>query len=380
MFNLKSLCVLTLSMSFTLSSAQNLYEQSFRNWDECPVKWSDFQVIHVPDDAKYVSSLSCSIEKTATKEKIGKFKFPSVTTTTKMSKLSSWYDPSRCTDWTLRDEQTRFNMLEVLRRRLQNSYNNNFMEDNLDAYYQQLINTTLSAFELESNYGTDTLVILKYEEQYNNELDSLQVMPVQIPLFEKSNWGMSFNVGLGTEIYGSPLSDGVPFTVGVPWGFGMIYKKLSLDIQFMLGWSDKLQCENFYYDSKYDYNWTKGKRVTGGNMNLNGGFRVFDNSKCSVTPMVGIGVTFVDQDSDTPRYPNGTVYENSEMNGFRVQAGLAFDWKIRQSLTGYLYGGDYNESKVRFAITGARTNFGGFGPAYSLNASIVFLAESWFLK
>lgn len=379
MFRLKSLCVLTLSLSFAGLSAQNLYEESFKKWDEGPVSWKDFQVRHIPEDSKYISNLSCAIEKNTRKEKIGNFKFPVLTTTTKMSKLSSWYDPDKCTDWTLRYEQTRFDMLEALRRRMQNSYNRNLLEANLDAYYRQVIDNAMAAIDMESNYGTDTIVVLRYEQQYRNELDSIKPEPVQVPQFEKGNWGVSIGLGAGYENFFSPMSKGVPYAVGFNWDLGAIYKKWAFDLNVLLGWSGKLKCDNFYYDSKYDYNWTKGKNVSVGNANINAGYMVFDNSFLSVTPLVGVGVSFVDQRTNTLR-ANTTVYEQSEINGFRAQAGLTIDWKIRRNLNTYTYGGDYTESKIRFAITGARTGFRGIGPTYSLNASVTFLVNSWSLK
>ena len=176
------------------------------------------------------------------------------------------------------------------------------------------------------------------------------------------------------------MSQGVTPATGIEWGLGVLYKKMTFGIDFLLAWSGNLQCDNFYYDSKYDYNWTKGKRVRAGNMNINGGFRVFDGSNLSVTPLVGIGVSFVDQDSDTPTTNNNNSFESSEISGFRTQAGLAFDWKMRRSLNANYFSADYTESKIRFAITGARSNFKGIGPTYSLNASIVFHVESWNLK
>ena len=370
---------MTLSLSFAGLSAQNLYEESFKKWDEGPVSWKDFQVRHIPEDSKYISNLSCAIEKNTRKEKIGNFKFPVLTTTTKMSKLSSWYDPDKCTDWTLRYEQTRFDMLEALRRRMQNSYNRNLLEANLDAYYRQVIDNAMAAIDMESNYGTDTIVVLRYEQQYRNELDSIKPEPVQVPQFEKGNWGVSIGLGAGFENFFSPMSKGVPYAVGFNWDLGAIYKKWAFDLNVLLGWSGKLKCDNFYYDSKYDYNWTKGKNVSVGNANINAGYMVFDNSFLSVTPLVGVGVSFVDQRTNTLR-ANTTVYEQSEINGFRAQAGLAIDWKIRRNLNTYTYGGDYTESKIRFAITGARTGFRGIGPTYSLYASVTFHVNSWDLK
>lgn len=216
-FAFKTLCLIVLAFPIINVSAQSLYEQSFRNWDEGPVSWDEFQVRHTPDDAKFVSNLYCSIEKDVNKEWIGNFKIPVLTTITKMNKLSSWYDPDKCTDWTLRYEQTRFDMLEVLRRRMQNSFNRNFMEQNLEAYYEQLISSTMSAFDMESNYGTDTLVVLRYEEQYRNELDTMTMEPVQEPVFQTKDWGASLNIGIGYEKYGSPMSKGVTPAIGIQW-------------------------------------------------------------------------------------------------------------------------------------------------------------------
>jgi opacity protein-like surface antigen len=380
LFAFRTLILFVLAFPTINVSAQTLYDRSFRNWDEGPVTWNDFQVRHTPDDAKFVSNLYCSIERDVKREKIGNFKIPVLTTTTRMNKISSWYDPDKSTDWTLRYEQARFDMLEVLRRRMQNSFNRNCMEENLDAYYEQLINSTMTAFDMESNYGTDTLVVLRYEEQYKNELDTMSMEPVQIPVFQKKDWGATLGIGIGFEKYGSPMSKGVTPATGILMDLGFIYKSFIFDFDGLLAWSGPLQSDNFYYDSKYDYTWTKGKKVRAGNININVGYRVLDNPNLSATPLIGIGVSFVDQDTDTLMKNSNTSFESSEISGFRTQAGLAFDWKYRKSLNTYLYGADYTESKIRFAVTGARTNFKVLGPTYSLNASVILIFESWNLK
>ena len=77
MFKLKSLCILSLSLSFSLLSAQNLYEQSFRKWDEGPVKWNEFQVRHTPNDVKFVSNLFCVIDQEVKKRENRQFQVPS---------------------------------------------------------------------------------------------------------------------------------------------------------------------------------------------------------------------------------------------------------------------------------------------------------------
>ena len=378
---LKSLCALTLTLSFYGLSAQNLYDNSFIDWDKGPIKWSDFQVSRTPDDAKYVSGITCIIFQEVERTKVGNYRFPVLKTTTRMNKLASWYDPDKCTDWTLRYEQTRFDILEVMRRRLQNSFNRNFLEPNLDAYYDQLISSTVDTYDRETNYGKDTLMIMRYEEMYRQELDTLKLVPAQVPVFETQNFALTFNTGLAFEKFGTSVSGGVPSVTGFQFGFGMLYKKLSFGFDFTLGFAGKLRCDNFYHDTKYVYEWAKGKGVRGGNLNINGGFRICDDSNLAITPLVGIGVTFLDQTSDVPRGNNSESFENSEVSGFRTQAGLAVDWKVRKSLNTYAqYTSDYTETKIRFAITGVRTNFKSLGPTYSINASITFVAESWFLK
>ena len=141
-----------------------------------------------------------------------------------MNKLASWYDPDKCTDWTLRYEQTRFDILEVMRRRLQNSFNRNFLEPNLDAYYDQLISSTVDTYDRETNYGKDTLMIMRYEEMYRQELDTLKLVPPQVPVFETQNFALTFNTGLAFEKFGTSVSGGVPSVTGFQFGFGMLYK------------------------------------------------------------------------------------------------------------------------------------------------------------
>ena len=107
---------------------------------------------------------------------------------------------------------------------------------------------------------------------------------------------------------------------------------------------------------------------------------MLDNSNLSLTPFVGLGVSFIYQDSDTPRDNSNDSFEPSGISGFRTQAGLALDWKYRRRISTYLYGADYTESKIRFAITGSRTDYKGLGATYALNASIILLIQSWNLK
>lgn len=379
-FAFKTTCFLVLTYTAINISAQSLYDQSLRNWDEGPVRWNELQIRHTPDDTKYVSNLYCSIEQDIKKEIIGNFKIPVLTTTTKMNKLSSWYDPDKCTDWTLRYEQTRFDMLEVLRRRMQNSFNKNCMEKNLDAYYEHLISSTMTAFDMESNYGADTLVILKYEEQYKSELDTMTMESVQIPVFQTSNWGVSLCIGIGIEKFGSPISKGVTSATGIQWGIGMIYKKMTFGFNCLIAGAGKLQCDNFYHDSEYDYTWTEGRNVRTCYFSADAGYRMLDKSYLSLVPFIGIGASFLYQDSDTPQKNNNNSFEPSGISGFRTQAGLALDWKYRRKINTYLYGAEYTESKIRFAISGARTNYKGMGPTYSLNASVTMVFEGWNLK
>ena len=254
------------------------------------------------------------------------------------------------------------------------------MEENLETYYEHLISNTMTAFDMESSYGTDTLVILKYEEQYKNELDTMRMESVQTPVFQTSNWGVSLYFGIGIENFGSPISRGVTSATGFQWGIGMVYKKMTLGFNCLIAGAGQLQCDNFYHDSKFDYTWTKGRNVRTCYFSADAGYRLLDKSYLSLTPFIGIGASFLYQDSDTPQKKNNDSFEPSGIRGFRTQAGLALDWKYRRKINTYLYGADYTESKIRFAISGARTNYKGMGATYSVNASVILLFESWSLK
>lgn len=377
--NLLLLSALTLQIINV--SAQSLYEQNFRIWDEKPLTWEEFQPRHTPDDAKFVSDLSCGIQTETKNEKIGNFRFPIVTSSTKMNKISSWYDPDKCTDWTLRYEQTRFNIMEVMRRRMQNSYNNNILEKDLGRYYDELIQSTMNAFDMESNYGTDTIIVERYEKEYRDELETLKEEPIKAPIFDKSNWGMSFTIGADFEKYGSPVSEGLTASEGFTFGFGALYKRFSIDMTLSMGWSGKLQCDDFFYDEQYDYSWVKGTNVRNGNITFNGGFKLFDNSYMTVTPMVGIGVSFLDQKTDILKSPNNSKdYETSEISGLRTQAGVVFSWKIRRSLVLNTFSSGYNESKINLFVLGAKTDFKQLGNCYSINAGLVWSINGWTVK
>ena len=200
------LYLLVLSLPFANVVARNLYDdESYRSWNQGPLTFQDFQIRHAPQENRKISHLSASIMSYPYLETNANLDYPIIVFTTVMDRNKSWYDPDRCSDLTLRYEQTRFNILEVYSRRMQNAFAAFPLERNrLHDYYDRLVSSTLERFEMESDYGSDPVVVERYEQQYLNELDTVNILPIQTPVLNLANWGFGLLIGIDHSRFGNP--------------------------------------------------------------------------------------------------------------------------------------------------------------------------------
>ncbi|MBR3937951.1 MAG: hypothetical protein IKJ66_08515 [Bacteroidaceae bacterium] len=360
-------------------SAHNLSAQFVNSivkmWETGPLTWNDFQVRHVPDNSLYYSDLSACINGKYERKRDGNLVYYNYTVINEMYISSSWYDPDKCTDWTLRYEQTRFDIMEVFRRIIQNQYYHDQLVTQIRHENIIPLSEAIITFDRESKYGTDTLVIEKYEREYRKKLDSIAFKPLPGPIVRTKKWGLGFTAGPDMMFYLTNVPENLTFSYGFGLGMDINIKKWLVGLDVSYGYAGALESDNFYYDPEYDYSWKKGRRVSTIKPSFTFGYKILDNNRWTVMPMIGIGGNVFEQETDTPIGDGNSGYKTSTISGTRVLAGINLDWKIRRYLTAFSK--MYQESKIRLQITGARTGFDIIGDSYSINFKLLYAFDMW---
>lgn len=114
-----------------------------------------------------------------------------------------------------------------------------------------------------------------------------------------------------------------------------------------------------------------GKNVSGGNILIGLGYRVYDGPWVALSPMAGVAMATLNQNMDR-KDRNGTIV-SSGMSGFRAFAGMNVNVKLIRKLSGF----DYGESGLQFQVFGARTNNSALGAVWSLNFGVAYNLGAW---
>jgi len=365
----KAILILVFCIPVLSLSAQDV-NPIMRSWESGPLTWKDFQVRHIPDNNLYFSDLSAYLHGGYERKRDGNLVYDIYIVKNEMHPFSSWYDPDNCTDWTLRYEQTRFDIMEVFRRIDQNQYCNDPQMKGLWQDYSYSVNETIRKFDQESRYGTDTLVVEEYERTYRKKLDSIAITPHPRPIIRTKKWGLECTLGPDMEYFLTHIPNDLSFTCGFGLGMYINYKKCILGMDIVVDKAGELETDNYYYDPEYDYSWKKGRKVTTLKTCLNFGYKMLDNARWTIIPIIGIGGCSFRQETDTPINEKSSSYKLSSISGTRIQAGIMLDWKHRRFISRSL--NSYLESKIRFRITGTKTYFDVFGDSYSINLNVLY--------
>jgi len=351
------------------------YMENSRLWDDGPLTWADFRKRYQQDDEKNNAVLDWQLCTELKTIKIKNVKLDYYQITTEMDKLLSWYDPDRVTDLTLRYLQTEFDRAEVVRRQFQNAVLENPMDYyQIRDYYSRLIWSRNDEFEQESRNGKDSAVVARYEEETNAQLAELMANEPFIPEFGKRSWGMGIYAGYEyNHLYGD-MSNSIGPLHDFAFGFDILVGDVVMQFGGAGGNAGYLKTDGFYYDPKCDYNWEKGKSCSGGNLFINAGYVAAEKLYWKMSPYAGIGVTFIDQKTNLRDEKNN----NSEISGFRMQAGVMTDWIFRHRFEP-LNNAD-TQIFMRLNMYAARTHFKTFGDVWSVNAGLVIGYDSCFLK
>jgi len=375
------LAVLTLG-SAAAQSVPSYKEKSIHYWDEGPLTEADFSVRHLAATlGDMTGELSWGISFDPVTDKIGNLRYTHPVTRTYMDQLQSWMDPNLRQPWTLNYFQTEFDLLESFRRKMQLEIDENPMDYNeIRDYYERAIHSAVDAFRLESDLGRDAGAVARNEVQYKEALDTLKAgTPAKEPQVRRRLVGEGLFFGYLCEFYGDPVSAGIGPSHGFNLGISFPISKVYLALDMTMGRPGVLKQEGFYYDSHKDYTWRKGVKCEAGQMNLLAGYTVLDRPAFALRPVAGIGVGFLDQETEN-KNTNGS-YLDSEIHGFRSTVGAQLAIKLRRTLAISSYsGGGYGETSLVFKAYASHTQFQGLGPVWSANLGVVLDWSGWLLK
>ncbi len=184
-------------------------------------------------------------------------------------------------------------------------------------------------------------MVNQYRSRISKALDEYVLINSE-PDIRFRKFGLGVEVGIGSEFFFGQSTDYLTPLGGMTWGLGMSLSRFRFNLDRLLGIGGDYK-KDFPY-SKAEYNWREGDGFNGGSINQTFGYAVIDNKRVhQIAPMAGIGVGFID------RFNNDAAEgkKNEEMAGFRMLAGVDFDWKIRRYYTRLSYDKVYAESNIR---------------------------------
>ncbi len=370
MISFKSLCVLTLSMAFTGLSAQNLYDQSFRKWNDGPLTWADYQVNEAPADPEIHSVSVYQYATSKKKVKIDNYKIVYNQVDCYLDRNRSWYNPNMSDDLELRSNQVVFDIWELCSRQVQNrSFGETTLTFNKNMEtYSELAQKRVDEFEKEcdNGQGIDTVVLKKYEESIQSDLKYTPRREPDLSLAGRvpDMAGFYFSYIHGSYVGGA--SDYLKPANGLSFGFDYINRK---DWYFDGGFSaqfSKLKTGGFYNDGKNNYDWTTDKSTNHLRLYLNIGHATILNQYYRIIPYAGIAFAGLIQETDIPIPNKPDMFYDSNLNGISVMAGVNADWIMRHTIRP----DERVDTSLRFRLFGAYDYLGGEKNIWSVNFGV----------
>ena len=361
---------MTLSMAFTGLSAQNLYDQSFRKWNDGPLTWADYQVNEAPADPEIHSVSVYQYATSKKKVKIDNYKIVYNQVDCYLDRNRSWYNPNMSEDLELRSKQVVFDIWELCSRQVQNrSFGETTLTFNKNMEtYSELAQKRVDEFEKEcdNGQGIDTVVLKKYEESIQSDLKYTPRREPDLSLAGRvpDMAGFYFSYIHGSYVGGA--SDYLKPANGLSFGFDYINRK---DWYFDGGFSaqfSKLKTGGFYNDGKNNYDWTTDKSTNHMRLYLNIGHAAILNQYYRVIPYAGIAFAGLIQETDIPIPNKPDMFYDSNLNGISVMAGVNADWIMRHTIRP----DERVDTSLRFRLFGAYDYLGGEKNIWSVNFGV----------
>ena len=324
-------------------------------WSERMLKWSDFQGSSVIDGKDSYMKTSLDIE-SFQKQEDGKtiIKLGAVA---KMFRSGSFAtaDSTCRTRQRLRYHQLQFDLLEVMRRRLQNDLNSGMTgidADNRLKYYRNLYAEQLAAIDDETDNGRNDHKLQEWEYFTRKNLEEMGLP--HVPAVTPSDVSYGLFIGLGGLFPTSTIKDYFngffTFTAGLTGG----YKRLKLKALIEYG-QPKMREPNVFgkFDAQGRYSQLSVNEYASFiGVSVSGGYSVVDTKRFAVTPHFGMywsgygwntaDYEWLQSEEDPAIYIAKSTGVTAKQNfkNFNWVAGIDFDFKIHHYVSNlpFLFG------------------------------------------
>lgn len=320
-------------------------------WSERSLRWSDFQGESVMGGNSY---LKTELDLTAYQNASEGNTAINLGTVAKMYRDKSFGgDTLKQTNQRLRYHQLQFDLLEVMRRRLQSDLNsgmNGIDADNRLNYYRNLYAEQLRAIDDETKNGTDDHKLQEWEYFTRKNLDEMGLPPV--PTVEPSDFNYGLFIGLGGLFPTSTIKDYFggcfTFTAGLTGG----YKRMKLKTLIEYGQP------KFNEPNVFGIKDAEGRDIQA-SVNTNAsylgisaslGYSIIDTKRFAITPHAGMYWSNYGWNVGNYKWEFSEGKEEAErqfinaekksLKNFNWMAGIDFDFKIHSYVTNtpFLFG------------------------------------------
>lgn len=323
-----------------LSFADNL-----KSWSEGLLQWSDFQCESVMQGVPSFMKANLYIEP---KESIEDGKTViKLAAVCNMDRDRSFADSISKNEMRLRFHQLQFDILESLRRDLQNDINTGMTGIQADQrvdHYNRLYAATLDKMIEQTNNGKNDQKLQEWEYLVRKNLDESTLPPVR--KITQSNWKYGFYLGTGAVFPLMDVADAFSESWTFTAGLSCAYRRINAKLDISYG-QPKVERLNIMNVPNQEATGTYASFLAVG---FNLGYSVLDTKKFSITPHFGGTWTSYEWNVGNFEMVDGEMKlkssESPTLNTFGWMAGIDFDYHFFTSI-----------SKKAFFLTGKREQY-----------------------
>lgn len=320
-----------------------------RYWNEGPLSWSDFTGNPVMKTTPTYFKGRLMVKSEITQEEKSRFNIETSVSTyafAEMDKSQSYADSAYRSDRMLRYHQLQFDLLELMRRRLQADLNTGMTGIEADkrvAYYQNLYDEYIADIAQRTVNGSNDNRLQEEEYFVRKQLDEF-LLPA-VPEVKPGKFSYGWYIGTGAFIPTGDIADAFGyswlFNIGLTAGYDRLF--LKADISYGQPRLDNIRNELFGRENEWAVN--RYANQLSGVVAI--GYRVLDTKHFAITINVGGGWTnyawdvadyIHNPDPEEAMNPETEYVINSEIrrntiHNFNYMAGLDFDWNFHTAVS-----------------------------------------------
>lgn len=320
-----------------------------RAWGLGPLRWSEFR--DLPAMSVSPSYLASDIElSTAPASNAAVF---TIEAQAVMYPERSYANPADTTEQLLRYLQARFDLQEVMSRRLRAELAkgiNGLEADRRLTHYRDLYSTEAEKMERATNYGQDEQALQQWEYDIRRALEQMDV-PVAATV-EPSPWSYGLFAGIGGLFPTGSISDA--FSGGCVFTFGLTGGWKRLRVHGSIGYTTPTVRDVYLVNPEYA---GQDFRANVNNANLldigfGVGFNVLDTKHFSMEPYVGghwTGYNWTARpmvENDEGGFTTTGLQHRMQVDDFNLAFGMNFEWHFHSAVADIPLFGSMREQYV----------------------------------